>query len=148
MQAFDDCTTVAATFKLLESFEGLLDRDAISADLERKHAELLRSYTHDLREVSDTFHSQRDSPPLPKNAAPYSGAVAWVRGLQERVSVPMEKLQGLSSIVLETDDGRKMLRLYASLMDSMRTYEASRLGEWCTLTAVVSEQKLKQPLLR
>lgn len=41
-QAFDDCTTVAATFKLLESFEGMLDRDAISRDLELKHVELVR----------------------------------------------------------------------------------------------------------
>ncbi len=26
-QAFDDCTTLAATFKLLDSFEGLLERE-------------------------------------------------------------------------------------------------------------------------
>jgi len=27
IQAFDDCTTIGMTFKLLESFEGLLDRE-------------------------------------------------------------------------------------------------------------------------
>ncbi len=27
VQAFDDCTTLAATFKLLDSFEGLLERE-------------------------------------------------------------------------------------------------------------------------
>lgn len=41
-QGFDDCTAVAATFKLLDSFEGLLDRDAIARDLERKHLDLVR----------------------------------------------------------------------------------------------------------
>jgi hypothetical protein len=43
---------VGASFKLFESFEGLVDRDAISADLERKHAELIRSFVFELQEVS------------------------------------------------------------------------------------------------
>ena len=51
-QAFDDCTTPAAVFKLLEGFEGLLDRGAIAADLERKALLLMRSLASDLREVS------------------------------------------------------------------------------------------------
>ncbi len=40
-----------AAFKLFESFEGLLDRDAIGSELERKHAELIRSFLFELREV-------------------------------------------------------------------------------------------------
>ena len=51
-QGFDECTSVGASFKLFESFEGLVDRDAISADLERKHAELVRSFVFELQEVS------------------------------------------------------------------------------------------------
>lgn len=35
LTAFDDCATMTATFKLLDSFEGLLDREVIS------HASLL-----------------------------------------------------------------------------------------------------------
>lgn len=49
IQAFDDCTTVGMTFKLLDSFEGLLDREVIAADLEKKHTDLLRSYANDLK---------------------------------------------------------------------------------------------------
>ena len=41
IQAFDDCTTIGMTFKLLESFEGLLDREVIATDLEKKNADLL-----------------------------------------------------------------------------------------------------------
>lgn len=52
LQGFDECTTVGATFKLFESFEGLVERDAISADLERKHAELVRSFLFELHEAS------------------------------------------------------------------------------------------------
>ena len=36
IQAFDDCTTLSSTFKLLDSFEGLLEREAIAAELAKK----------------------------------------------------------------------------------------------------------------
>lgn len=48
-QAFDDCTTIGTTFKLLDSFEGLLDREVIAHDLEKKHTDLLASYARDLK---------------------------------------------------------------------------------------------------
>ena len=40
-----------AAFKLIESFEGLLEREFIKADLERKNLELLAKYGADLRDV-------------------------------------------------------------------------------------------------
>jgi len=40
---------MSITFKLLDSFEGLLDREVIAADLEKKHADLLGSYAKDLK---------------------------------------------------------------------------------------------------
>ena len=57
-QAFDDCTTAASIFKLLEGFEGLLDRGAIAVDLERKALGLLRSLATDLRQVAITAASR------------------------------------------------------------------------------------------
>lgn len=60
----------------------------------------------------------------------------------------MQKLKGLSRAVLESDEGREMRRLYDGLLAAMRQYEAAQFAEWCGLTAAVSEQKLRQPLLR
>ena len=60
----------------------------------------------------------------------------------------MGKLKGLSRAVLESDEGKEMMHLYESLLQSMRQYEGEKFGEWCGLTAAVSEQKLKQPLFR
>lgn len=51
-QGFDECTNVGATFKLLESFDDLVERDAINADMERKHAELVRNFLFELQEAS------------------------------------------------------------------------------------------------
>ena len=85
-QGFEDCATVFAAFKLIESFEGLLEREFIQADLERKHLELLKAYGKDLRDVQDTFTRQRaksaegfylerDGPPLYMNMPPVAGAL-------------------------------------------------------------------------
>jgi len=43
-QAFDDCDTIAGKFKLLDSFEGLLNRPNIQDELEKKHISLLELY--------------------------------------------------------------------------------------------------------
>jgi dynein heavy chain len=60
VQAFDDCTTINMTFELLESFEGLLDREVIAVDLEKKNADLLVTYAADLKDVQDLFHTYRN----------------------------------------------------------------------------------------
>lgn len=52
LQACEDCTTVSATFKLLEGFEGILERPLIAADLHLHHLRLLSSYAADLGAVS------------------------------------------------------------------------------------------------
>jgi predicted oxidoreductase len=74
-QAFDDCTTLAATFKLLESFEGLLERDAIAAELAAKHLTMVNAFADDIKEVQDIFQAHREFPQLSKNSPPHSGAL-------------------------------------------------------------------------
>lgn len=128
IQAFDDCTTISMTFKLLDSFEGLLDREAIAASLERKHADLLYAYACDLKEVADLFAAHRERPIVARNSAPHSGAVAWVRGLVERIEEPLQKLRGMSKAVMEADAARDIERTYESLMAAMREYERRQVS--------------------
>lgn len=59
-QGFDDCFTVFSAFKLIESFEGLLEREYIQADLERKYIALLKAYSDDVRDCMDVFVRQKD----------------------------------------------------------------------------------------
>lgn len=78
-QAFDDCTTLAATFKLLESFEGLLERDAIAAELAKKHVSMVTAFADDVKEVQELFHAHQEFPQLSKNSPPHSGKYSGVR---------------------------------------------------------------------
>jgi len=51
-QSFDDCDTLIGKFKLLESFEGLLDRASIQDELERRQIILLELTKADFKKVN------------------------------------------------------------------------------------------------
>ena len=101
---FEDCGTIFAGFKLVDSFGEMLERDFIQSDLEAKHLELIRVYAEELKEVQELFTREktgtsskgrffeRDGPPLYVNMPPVSGALAWVMGLIRRLEDPMKSL--------------------------------------------------------
>ena len=68
IQGFEDCATVAMAFKLFDSFEGLLEREIIMTDLEKKQVELMRQFGADLKEVQRIFETQKSKPVIAKNA--------------------------------------------------------------------------------
>eukprot|EP00201_Polytomella_parva_P017476 CAMPEP_0175071536 /NCGR_PEP_ID=MMETSP0052_2-20121109/19298_1 /TAXON_ID=51329 ORGANISM="Polytomella parva, Strain SAG 63-3" /NCGR_SAMPLE_ID=MMETSP0052_2 /ASSEMBLY_ACC=CAM_ASM_000194 /LENGTH=4543 /DNA_ID=CAMNT_0016338719 /DNA_START=12 /DNA_END=13643 /DNA_ORIENTATION=- len=147
IQAFDDCTTIQTTFKLLDSFEGLLDREVIAVDLEKKHTDLLKTFQKDLKEVSDIFYIYKDKPIVAKNSAPFSGSVAWVRGLMERIDDPISKIKTLHKMYLETDLARDIFQNYDHLREDMVAYAQRAVEAWCVQVEATSDEKLNQPLL-
>ena len=92
LQGVQDCTTVSATFKLLEGFEGILERPLIAAELHVSHLRLLSAYAADLGAAIALFKANMARPMLPQNAAPYSGAIYWAHGLMDRVSGELSSL--------------------------------------------------------
>ena len=158
-QGFDDCATVFAAFKLIESFEGLLEREFIQADLERKHLDLLKAYGQDLRDVQDTFtrekagsaigfYLERDGPPLYMNMPPVAGALFWVRGLTDRIEEPMAKLKQTMKAMLESEEAREITKTYANVLAALHEFAAVQHSGWGKGVEDVSQAKLKQPLLR
>ena len=155
---YDDCATLTSSFKLIDAFEGLLERDSLQADLQRKQAELMSQYADDLREVSRLFHKERvrsadgfylerDGPPLYDNMPPVAGSIYWVRGLIERVSAPMAKFRGSMSRVLEAEESAEVLGLHESLLAMLVDYGRKAFDEWCGGLEETSTAKLRQPLL-
>lgn len=146
-KAFDDCNTVDATFKLLDGFEGLLDRDIIKADLEKKTDDLLAAFHEDIKAVYLMFHSAKESPSLPKNAAPCSGAVAWVRSLKQRLAGPMERIDAMAEAGVENELVGEIRLMYGVLTRAMAEYEQGKIQKWYAEVARTSDDKLKLPLL-
>ena len=62
-QGFDDCTTVYSCFKLLDSFDVMVQRDVIMQDLEHKHGDLVQNFGADLK----TVRGQPAGPPARKD---------------------------------------------------------------------------------
>ena len=147
IQAFDDCTTVSACFKLLESFEGLLEREIIAADLEKKNADLIRSFAADLKDVQAIYTAGLLKPTINRNSAPHSGTVAWMRGLLARIEEPMTKLQGMSKVVMESEEAKELSKTYDTLMANIAEYEAVTVKKWCGEVEATSEERLKHPLM-
>ena len=148
VQAFDDAITINATFKLLDSFEGLLERDVIAADIEKKHVDLLHAYNDDLKEVNDIFNSNKERPQLSKNAAPMSGAVAWVGALVRRIEEPMAKLRVGNKMILETEEAKEINKLYNTMMAAMKDYKDAKFMAWCEVVEQTSDARLMLPLLK
>lgn len=105
-QGFDDCDTINGKFKLLDSFEGLLNRPIIQDELEKKHITLLELYKNDLKVVQSIFLEGKalvdkvdERAPISENMPPIAGALYWTNGLYERIKEPMDKLSTLSQAI-------------------------------------------------
>jgi dynein heavy chain len=148
VQAFDDSTTVVNCFKLFDAFEGLLERDIILSEMDKKNTDLLNSYADDLRVVQEVFMEGYEDPPIANNMAPHSGSVTWSRGLIERVEEPMVRLKGVGKSVLESEEGKEVVRAYAAIMASLREFEVEHIDQWCMEQTSTGQDKLKMNLLR
>ncbi|CAK4776251.1 unnamed protein product [Aphanomyces euteiches] len=147
-QAFDDSKSITGRFKLLDSFDDLLERPIIKNELEKKHALLIASYHDDLHIVQQVFIEKRDMPPIGYNFPPFAGAVTWCRGLLDRVAYPMEKLKRLNRSVLEREDSKEVIKMYTNLVASLMEFKAATVKTWAHSIEISSKSKLKLPLLR
>ena len=103
-QALEDCGSVDDAFKLLASFEGLLERDLMQNNLEKYYIGLLTDYHSDLKAVQTMFLHKKDKPPIYNNMPPIGGALHWSRGLAERADSVMPKFRQCSKTILESDE--------------------------------------------
>jgi dynein heavy chain, axonemal len=149
-QGFDDSPTIQGRFKLLDSFETLLDRPIIQDELERKHAALIESFSVDLHLTQEIFLNHKENPPIPTNQPPMSGAIIWCFGLKSRIVGPMKKLNelaGQSPSLLEKEEAKEMMKMYSSIVESLSKYVDEKLKQWSSDVEKTGQEKLKQSLL-
>lgn len=147
-QGFEDCATITGRFKLLDSFEHFLERPVIQDELENKHVVLLETFGKDLEVVQQEFQELREDPPTGWNMPPTAGALAWCRGLLDRVSMPMSKLRELNTAILDRESTRDTIKAYTSLIANLAEYEHAHIKAWEASIELSSISKLKLPLLR
>eukprot|EP00741_Cyanophora_paradoxa_P016051 tig00000042_g15496.t1 len=151
-QAFDDCTTVEGCFKLIDSFEGLLEREALAADLEKKYPTLIHAYTGELKMIAEEFARHKEDPPMATNLPPVAGALLWCQGLKERAEL-MDRFkaaapQSYARASWEGEDGRELQKVHERLVADLAGFMREQYAEWEKGVEDVSQEKLKQSLLR
>lgn len=144
---FDDASTIYARFKLLDSFEGLLERPIIKDELDKKENFLLTSYMVDLRRVQEAFHRFKANPPIDNNLPPVAGALSWCRGLLDRVREPMDKLRQFTSNS-NREEAKEIEKVHNAIIQQLQEYEAHQIEAWAQEIDLTSETKLQQFLLR
>lgn len=153
-QGFDDCDTINGKFKLLDSFEGLLNRPIIQDELEKKHITLLELYKNDLKVVQSIFLEGKalvdkvdERAPISENMPPIAGALYWTNGLYERIKEPMDKLSTLSQAIQDREEYKDVQKLYASLCKNLREFEDQKIKNWEEVVEKFTEEKLNMTLL-
>lgn len=147
-QSFDDAATINARFKLLDSFEGLLERPIIQDELEKKHISLVQAYATDLKLVQETFLMLKDDPPIPCNMPPAAGAIGWCLGLLDRITEPMEKLKQLNRTIMEREEAKDVMKIFHGVVETFNKYCESKARQWAARVDQTAAAKLKLPLLR
>ena len=148
VQGFDDATSVGGRFRLLDTFDNLVNRPIIADELEKKHASLVESVRRDVEEVQEIFFVHRDAPPVASNLPPIAGALTWCRGLLDRVQGPLEKMKTMDKKLLERHDCREVIKTYTALVGHLADYDREMIGSWGHSIEAASQAKLKNPLLR
>ncbi len=146
--AFDDCSTVYGRFKLLDGFEGLLERPIIQDELEKKYVGLVQSYGQDLKTVQELFLQYRDTKcPIAWNMPPIAGALSWCKGLVERISIPMQKLNQLDKTIIEREEAKEVAKVFSTIVSLLQEFETQKIDEWSRDVEQSSQAKLKLPLV-
>jgi dynein heavy chain, axonemal len=149
--AFDDGCTLETRFQLLDSFEGLLDQPTVRAALQKKHAQMLASYAAEVREVTEIFHSRKQTPNIDSNMPPVAGAMQWARILANRLGGAEKQIKKLaegSSSPAMLESCREVEKMCNAIQAQLGEYERQQVAEWDADVNLTSDEKLNMSLLR
>eukprot|EP00667_Euglena_gracilis_P000150 EG_transcript_150 len=144
---FEDGIVIYSVFKVIDSFEGILDRSIVQQEWLKKQGELITTYAVDLKQVQDIYLQFKDNPAVYASMPPTACALVWSHGLMERISGPLQRLTSLSKGVLDTQEAKETLQLADSLMKLLQEYTTEKYEAWASQVGSVSIEKLKQNLL-
>jgi hypothetical protein len=112
-----------------ELMSWLLQRDSLRADLDSKFSVIFHSYGQELLNVQDMYQRMREKPPRARNLPPVFGAISWARHLLNRIQAPMKSFQENKKL-LETRDGRKIVKTYNKMIRILVAFECVWFDAW------------------
>ena len=125
--SFEHVTSTEQSLELLSKFSKIKD---MQIDLESKYHAVFVHYTRrDLEGVRKLYQKFKDSPPIPRNTPPVSGAIAWARQLYRRIENPMKEFKNNTN-VLDSAEAKKHIRNYNKLARALIEFEMLWYRSW------------------
>eukprot|EP01031_Cornospumella_fuschlensis_P005425 gene5425-6752_t len=108
-RSFENINSIEQSLNLLKSYQSILHRENLRADLDSKLSVIFNNYGQELIDIEQIYEKNKHSPPIARNMPPVAGNITWARHLLRKIEDPMIKFQGNSSI-LSTKESKKIIR--------------------------------------
>jgi len=145
---FEDGIIIYSTFKVVDSFDDLLSRGIIQNEWLKKQGHVIQAYAEDLLTIQQVINDFKDFPQVYPSMPPTACALIWSRGLMERISEPLSRIETLNKQLLESPLVKETLVLADTLMKTLMVYSQERYEMWASQVGSISVDRLQQNLLR
>ncbi|CAH1795230.1 unnamed protein product [Owenia fusiformis] len=153
-QGFEDCCGLESSFKLIDIFGSLLERQLIKEDFDKSYPQLITMMDNELDTAKAIYDKQMvmlnstGQPPIHKNMPKISGGMKWAAELRERVTVPMSQLKHVEHPCMEGEEARLLMIKYEEFLELLQKYEKQCYNEWVAGVDEACSFNLAQPLLQ
>ncbi|XP_005407434.1 PREDICTED: dynein heavy chain 17, axonemal [Chinchilla lanigera] len=152
-QAFDDCSSIESSAKLLYMCGGLLERPLILAEVVPKYSVMLEMLDAELDNAKLMYDAQMAAategniPPIHKNMPPVAGQLKWSLELQERLEVSMRHIKHIEHPVTSGVEAKMIYQKYDEMMELLRNYREKTYRQWVGGVDQDCHFNLGQPLI-
>ncbi|CAI9163741.1 unnamed protein product [Rangifer tarandus platyrhynchus] len=153
-QAFDDCSSIESSAKLLHMCGGLLERPLILAEVVPRYSVMLELFDTELDNTKILYDAQiaasadGNIPPIHKNMPPVAGQLKWSLELQERLEAPMRDLRHIDHPVMSSVEAKLIYQKYDEMMELLRSYRERIYQQWVAGVDKDCHFNLGQPLIQ
>ncbi|XP_039332256.2 dynein axonemal heavy chain 17 [Saimiri boliviensis] len=152
-QAFDDCSSIESSAKLLYMCGGLLERPLILAEVAPRYSVMLELFDAELDNAKILYDAQMAAseegniPPIHKNMPPVAGQLKWSLELQERLEVSMKHLKYIEHPVMSGVEAKLIYEKYDEMMELLRRHREKVYQQWVVGVDRDCHFNLGQPLI-
>ncbi|KAF6020163.1 DNAH5 [Bugula neritina] len=141
---FAKISSVQRAVQLLKKFERL---ELPNLGIAEKYAKILAAYGREIDMVSKFYQKNKQDPPIARDLPEMAGKISWARQLYRRIQEPMDMFQEMSNL-LQTTEGKKIIRNYNKVAKVLLEFEVLYHREWMRQVEVVKSGLQSSLLVR